>query len=142
RIVALVVDDLGISWESMAQIRAQVRKFIDQASPNDLIAIIRTGGDVGSLQQFTNDKRVLQSAWDHLRWNPCSRAGIHVFEPAGSIQGSNRGLCSEQVTYGTLKALSFIVQGMRYLPGRKSIVLFSDSANPRSATVGLRRNQT
>ena len=126
RIVALVIDDLGISWESMAQIRAQVRKFIDQASPNDLIAIIRTGGDVGSLQQFTNDKRVLQSAWDHLRWNPCSRAGIHVFEPAGSIQGSNRGLCSEQVTYGTLKALSFIVQGMRYLPGRKSIVLFSD----------------
>lgn len=125
RIVALVIDDLGISWETMAQVRTQVKKFIDQAPPNDLIAIIRTGGDVGSLQQFTNDKRVLQSAWDRLRWNPCSRAGLHVFQPVGSL-GTNEGLCSQYVINGTLKALNFIVKGMRYLPGRKSMVVFSD----------------
>jgi len=125
RIVALVVDDLGLSWETMAEVRAQVKKFIDQAPPNDLIAIIRTGGDVGSLQQFTNDKRVLQNAWEHLKWNPCSRAGLHVFQPVGAL-GTNAGLCSQYVINGTLKALSFIVKGMRYLPGRKSIVLLSD----------------
>jgi len=125
RTIALVVDDLGISWESMAQVKAQIKKFIDELSPNDLVAIIRTGGDVGALQQFTNDKRVLQSALDRLHWNPCSRAGIHVFQPAGST-GPDSALCSQYVMNSTIKSLKFILKGMSFLPGRKSMVLFSD----------------
>src|SRR5215471_5282715 len=42
RVVALVVDDLAISSETMARVRKQVQKFVDEASPDDLIAIIRT----------------------------------------------------------------------------------------------------
>ncbi len=125
RTVALVIDDLGISWDSIAQIRSQVRKFLDQLSPNDLVAIIRTGGDVGSLQQFTNDRRLLLNAVDHLRWNPCSRSGLHVFAPAGSI-GDNTNICSQYVLNSTIKSLRFILKGMSDLPGRKSMVLFSD----------------
>jgi VWFA-related protein len=125
RIVALVVDDLGISWEGISPLRTQIRKFLDTLAPNDLVAIIRTGGDVGALQQFTNDRRVLQAAVDHLRWNPCSRAGMHVFAPIGSL-GSNTGLCSQYVINSTFKSLQFIVRGMRDLPGRKSLVFFSD----------------
>jgi len=124
RVMALVVDDLGISWESMARVRTQVKKFIDEMSPNDLLAIIRTGGDVGALQQFTNDKRVLQSALDRLKWNPCSRAGIHVFQPVGSDMGSS--ICSQYVMNGSLKSLKFILKGMSLLPGRKSMILLSD----------------
>src|ERR1041384_198826 len=125
RIVALVVDDLGISWEGISPLRAQIRKFLGTLAPNDLVAIIRTGGDVGALQQFTNDRRVLQAAVDHLRWNPCSRAGMHVFAPIGSL-GPNTGLCSQYVINSTFKSLQFIVRGMRDLPGRKSLVFFSD----------------
>ena len=125
RTIALVIDDLGISFESMPQLRRQVKKFLDELSPNDLVAIIRTGGDVGALQQFTNDRRVLENAVDRLRWNPCSRSGIHIFQPVGSL-GTNTALCSESITYSTLKSLSFIVKGMKYLPGRKSLVVFSD----------------
>jgi len=40
--------------------------------PEDLVAIIRTGGGVGALQQFTTDKRVLYAAIEKLRWNPAS----------------------------------------------------------------------
>lgn len=123
RTVALVVDDMGISFESMARLRGQIRKFIAELAPNDLVAIIRTGGDVGSLQQFTNDKRVLQGAADHLRWNPCSRSGLYVFQPAGAI--SNTSICSQPVSR-TLNSLRFILKGMSYLPGRKSLVIFSD----------------
>lgn len=125
RIIALVVDDLGISFEMMTTVRNQVGKFLDTLAPNDLVAIIRTGGDVGALQQFTNDRRVLQAAVDRLRWNPCSRAGIHVFAPVGSL-GSNTGLCSQLVINSTLRSLQFIVKGMHELPGRKSLVFFSD----------------
>ena len=129
RTIAFVVDDLGLSHESISRVRGQLRKFIaEQAQPNDLIAIIRTGGEMGALQQFTNDKRILGRAVDLLRWNHCSRVGISVFTPAG------RGPFSQSIpacgyrSYGsTLNSLRFIVDSMGQLPGRKSLVLLSDS---------------
>ena len=54
RTVAIVVDDLGMSFQSMANLRTYLTKFLNEnVRPNDLIAIIRTGGEVGALQQFT-----------------------------------------------------------------------------------------
>jgi VWFA-related protein len=59
RIVALVVDDLGLSNESVAPLKKQLRNFIDtQMQIKDLVAIVRTGGEMGALQQFTTDKRL------------------------------------------------------------------------------------
>jgi VWFA-related protein len=125
RIVAFVVDDLAMSFESMAQARHQLRKYIDeQLQPNDLVAIIRTGGEVGSLQQFTNDKRLLHGAIDHLKWNPCSRTGISVFAPVGS--GNFVASCGGMDIGNSLSAFRFVLKGMRYLPGRKSMLIFSD----------------
>jgi VWFA-related protein len=84
RTIAIVVDDLGLSFESMSQTRRQLRKFItEQLQPNDLVAIIRTSGEIGALQQFTNDQRLLTRAVDQLRWNVCSRVGISVFPRYG-----------------------------------------------------------
>ena len=126
RTTAFVVDDLGISAESMGQVRKQLRKFVaEQLQPNDLVAIIRTGGEMGALQQFTNDKRVLTRAVDQLRWNMCNRVGFGVFTPIGSGSGVN--LCGRNAMYGTLKSLRFIIDAMGFLPGRKSLVLMSDS---------------
>lgn len=128
RTIAVVVDDLGMSFESIAHARKHLRKFLEDLAPNDLVAIIRTGGELGALQQFTNDRRVLQNAINQVRWNPCSRAGIFVFAPAGTPEGAdlNSGLCSRGNTFSTMKALRFIVRGMGDLPGRKSLVLLSD----------------
>ena len=65
RTMAIVVDDLGMSAESMGLARNQLRKFIaDKMQPNDLVAIMRTSGESGALQQFTNDKRLLNRAVD------------------------------------------------------------------------------
>lgn len=139
RTIAIVVDDFGLSAESMGRIRGQLRKFIaEQAQPNDLIAIIRTGGEVGALQQFTNDKRILGRAVDMLRWNPCSRAGIHVIPSVGG--GSSIPYCGYRTYNQTLKALRFIIDSMGQLPGRKSMVLLSDSL-PRESQDELTRVQ-
>lgn len=131
RTLALMVDDLGMSFESMARVRKQIGKFLDQLAPMDLVAIIRTGGEVGSLQQFTNDRRVLQSAVNHLRWNPCSRVGIQVLAPERpkEIDVGESGLqCSRGTNMGsTLGTTKFVLEGMRDLPGRKSMILFSDN---------------
>jgi hypothetical protein len=82
--MAFVVDDLGLSAQSVTEVRKQLRKYLAELQPNDLVAIIRTGGEVGALQQFTSDRRVLNRAVDRLRWNPCSRVGLFIFQPAGA----------------------------------------------------------
>lgn len=127
RTVALVVDDLGISMESIGPLKIQLRKFIDQQmQPNDLVAIIRTGGEVGALQQFTTDKRLLHRAVERLRRHTCSRMGTTVFQRVGAADRGTR-ICSQDALKLSARALSFIVQGLGELPGRKSMVVFSDS---------------
>jgi VWFA-related protein len=128
RTIALIIDDLGMAFQSIADARREARKFInEQLAPNDLVAIIHTSGEVGALQQFTTDRRVLYNAIDRIRWYPCSRAGLNVFTSPGTEPTRSDAPCGgTRNLYGTLQALKFIVEGMRELPGRKSLVLMSD----------------
>jgi VWFA-related protein len=85
RTIAVVVDDLGMSFESIAYARDALRKFVyQQVSPGDLVAIIRSGAGIGALQQFTADKRQLYAAIDSLHWNLQGTGGISAFEPITS----------------------------------------------------------
>lgn len=133
RTIALVVDDLGLSAESMSQVRRQLRKFVaEKIGPNDLVAIIRTGGVMGALQQFTNDRRMLDKALEQVRWNICGRVGISVLPRIGPLEpmqtSSVYGPCGGAASVGnTLRALRFILDAMGELPGRKSMIIFSDS---------------
>jgi VWFA-related protein len=147
RTMALVVDDLGLSFESTSYVRDALRKFVnEQMQPNDLVAIIRTSAGMGALQQFTSDKRQLHAAIDRVKWNLSGRGGVSVFAPlegkdlasGGDPDAERRARDRENVTaeledfreeifaVGTLGALNFVVRGMRELPGRKSVLLMSD----------------
>ena len=127
RTIAFVVDDLGLSAESMGQVRRQLRKFVaEQLQPNDLVAIMRTSGELGALQQFTTDRRVLNRAVDQLRWNICSRVGINLFPRIGA-DVLEEARCGFGSYLKTLRALRFILDAMGELPGRKSMVYMSDS---------------
>jgi VWFA-related protein len=147
RTVALVVDDLGLSFESTYFVRRALKKFVDeQLQPGDLVAIVRTGGGMGALQQFTSDKRQLYAAIERVRWNPQGRGGVGAFTPfATSAAETARQQLEEQglerprpeaedidqfrediFSVGTLGAVNYVVRGMRDLPGRKSIMLMSD----------------
>jgi VWFA-related protein len=146
RTIALVVDDLGLSFESTYFVREALKKFIDQQmQPDDLVAIIRTGGGIGALQQFTSDKRQLYAAVEKVKWNLSGRGQISTFAPIGGdpLGGALSGDAADGVpdrqtsedidqfredlfAVGTLGALNYIVRGLRELPGRKSIVLISD----------------
>lgn len=133
RTVALVVDDLGLSFESTVAVREALKKFVDeQMLPGDLVAIIRTGAGMGALQQFTADKRQLYAAIERVRWNMLGRGGTSAFTPIGQDPSELAGndsvddLRTEIYSVGTLGALNFVVRGLRDLPGRKSVILFSD----------------
>lgn len=158
RTLAIVVDDLGMSFQSMANLRQYLQKFLNEGlGPNDLVAIIRTGGEVGALQQFTSDRRMLASAVADLKWNPCSRVGASVLSPERSLiagiapepqmQGRvppDRSPSSAQVDRPTvgnesnacsvgssanysINAIRFVLRGMGDLPGRKSLMIISDN---------------
>lgn len=151
RTVALVVDDLGLSFSSIDVVRSALKKFVDeQMQPGDLVAIIRTSRGAGALQQFTSDKRILYAAIKRVRWSPNGSGGVSAFAPyettlkeqmsGGSLvesvpQGSlderesNREfdqIREDFFTVGTLGAVNYLLTGMRELPGRKAVVLFSD----------------
>jgi VWFA-related protein len=61
RILAFIVDDLTIRVEDLVFIRGMLTDFLDnQMQATDLIAIVRTVGGKGLLQQLTNDKALLK----------------------------------------------------------------------------------
>ena len=75
-----MVDDLGLSFESIGILRRALKKFVDeQIQPGDLVAIIRTAGGAGVLQQFTSDKRQLHAAIERVKYNLMGRADVSAF---------------------------------------------------------------
>ncbi|MCY7376127.1 MAG: VWA domain-containing protein [Pyrinomonadaceae bacterium] len=147
RTVALVVDDLSLSFQSTYYVQRSLKKFVnEQMQDGDLVAIIRTGAGIGALQQFTSDKRQLLAAIEKVRWNPVGTGNVGAFAPIQSSSGDTPnysgsddeedggdGGAAEFNSFresvfatGTLGAVNFIIRGMKNLPGRKSVMLFSD----------------
>ena len=134
RTIAVIVDDLGLSFDSIHQTRSALKKFVDQAQPDDLVAIIRTGGGVGALQQFTSDKRQLYAAIERIKWYPIGRGGVTAFAPISNSnlsesEGANitvDAFRDEVLTVGTLGAIQYVIRGLNELPGRKSVILLAD----------------
>ncbi len=151
RTIALVVDDLFLSFESAPSTRRALKKFVDeQMIEGDFVAIVRTGAGTGALQQFTSDKSILYAAIEGVKWNPNGMGGLSAFAPIrptfqqmvtaeGSAEKTSAGEGSpdqfgglnnaRSMVTGTMGALRYIVEGMTKLPGRKSVIMFSEGWN-------------
>ena len=142
RTIAFVIDDLRMSFDGIRFTKETLKKFLDeQLQPHDLVVIIRTAGGSGSLQQFTSDPRQLEAAVEKLKWVPRIGNSAQAFETIRSetIKVPERNMLDDTnelddlnqmrkdlFAVGTLGTLNYVIQGMREMPGRKSIVLFSD----------------
>jgi VWFA-related protein len=156
RIFAFVVDDLTIRFEDLVYVRQMLLGFVDnQMQPTDLVAIVRTVGGRGQLQQFTADKDILRRAISMLTPSPhpfsafnnpssgsddarrlvaqfiganSETAGAGAFDSAGDpidISSASDDANKTLRAYMSLGTASFIVDGLRQLPGRKSMILIS-----------------
>ncbi|HKR12579.1 MAG TPA: VWA domain-containing protein, partial [Pyrinomonadaceae bacterium] len=126
RRIAIVVDDYALSMQSMANVRRQLRKFIDeQLHPNDLIAIIRTSQARREMPQLTNDKTRINRAWEQVIWNQCSRIGIKSTARVGDMgqAGCGPGVASFDESVYSIRA---IVAALGRVPGRKAMIVFSE----------------
>jgi VWFA-related protein len=137
RTIALVVDDFGLSYESMTPVRHAIQKWIEEEmQPNDLVALVMTGGGEGALQQFTNDKRLLYAAVNRIQYNVASRVGTTSLSGISTSSSSSSGDFAPPnprqerdliYTTFTLQSVQDVVNGLKNLPGRKDLILFSES---------------
>ena len=73
RTVFFFIDDLKLSTESMHQARQLLTRFVTrEMRQNDRAAIASTTGQIGFLQQLTDNKTVLNAAIDKLKARPRS----------------------------------------------------------------------
>ncbi|MGI9034715.1 MAG: VWA domain-containing protein [Pyrinomonadaceae bacterium] len=151
RAYAIVVDDLGLSFSNIYFVKETLKKFVnEQMQDGDLVAILRVGGGLGALQSFTSDKRQLLAAIDKIRWNIQGRTSVNSYaaiepsfgESIAALKGkdtaseniqrdkaaeSEREIARQSnIAVGSLGALSYVIRGMSDLPGRKSIMFFSE----------------
>jgi VWFA-related protein len=131
RVIALVVDGLGLSFANTNRIREAVKKWIDEEmQPGDLVAVILTDQGLGSLEQFTDDKQMLQAAADRIRWGVGGRVGSTSFSPVSGIPGLSplqEEERSRRLMMGSLGAIRYVVNGLETLPGRKNLIFFSEN---------------
>jgi VWFA-related protein len=67
RVFAFVIDDLTVPFQDLAYVRQALTDFVDnQMQEGDLVAIVRTVGGKGMLQQFTSDRQLLRRAISQL----------------------------------------------------------------------------
>lgn len=119
RTIVLMVDDLGLSFESMAAVRDALRRFVrEQLQPGDLVALCRTSG---GFLQFTSDRRLLLAEVEGLRWNPRSMTA-----PTGLSGQEAPAVLREAFVAGTLGGIGAVVDAMRRWPGRKAVFVLTD----------------
>ena len=150
RTIALVVDDYGLSFESIYFTKRTLRKFVaEQMQEGDLVAIMLTGQSIGTLANFTTDKRVLNAAIDRVRYNLMGTGGSTAQDPIDpTMTEMLKGLGDPFITdadvendrkfqdafkdfrAGTIAepfaTMSYAVSKLKEMPGRKSVILFSD----------------
>lgn len=148
RVIAFVVDDVTIPSEDMARTRQMLSEFVETKMQNgDLVAIVRTVGGLGLLEQFTSDRQILRRAIAQL--------GVRSIPPHLAFGGPEAGRLSSPPTpfsdgtgeqtigsntefegpsEGTnqvpravlaLSVSNALVDSLRQVPGRKNLILLS-----------------
>ena len=130
RTIALLVDDLRMSFEGIHHAREALHAFVDrQMQPGDLVAVLSTSGKVTALQPFTTDKKQLHAAINRLRyllWAGGARGVTAALGAPGEDDAVLGAVRQRRFNVGMLGTIRYVTRGMRGLPGRKSVVLFSE----------------
>jgi VWFA-related protein len=140
RTVVFVVDDLTLASETLVSLRPVLRDLVRRLDPHDRAAILRTGA-VPRQVALISDRDALASQVDALRWNPASgryktiepiEFGLEaqVLGAVGLSPKPGAELEKERQVFhakNALQLLDLLTTGLAAHPGRKAIVLLSDS---------------
>jgi VWFA-related protein len=104
RAVVVVIDEFDLKITDFLSMQQALSRYVEQSlQPGDLVALIRTSGGSGALQQFTGDRDLLRLAVRRMTWKPAVPLADRLLKPV----------------------LIRAAQAMAGYPGRKSIVVIS-----------------
>jgi VWFA-related protein len=130
RVLAVVVDDLSLSFRSTVDTRKMLTQFLERdAAPGDLVAILRTSGGAGTLQQFTTDRRLLTAAIEKVQWvGRLARfaPGVEARRMPLGDDDLDEQMAADLLVEGSIGALNYALRGVESLPGRKVVVFVSE----------------
>ena len=131
RTIALIVDDLRMSFESLARTRTGLGRFIDEhLRSEDLVSLVTTSGDA---TPFTFRRAELRATASRLRYSPFGRSAsildpMSIFSPFG-LDGAFSEMeefSERSFAVGALGRVEDVVDAVRTQPGRKAVILVSD----------------
>ncbi len=127
RVIAVVVDDLRMSFGSVYSARRGIGEFFDrQFQPGDLGMIVTTSG--AGVSQLTYSPRVLKAASSRLRFSLWNVQAASALAPIDGVDDSGLGDNFLERTFAesAIRRVADAINAVRKLPGRKSVVLVSE----------------
>jgi VWFA-related protein len=120
RTIVFLFDDLGLSFFGSAAARSALQKFASEPfAPGDHVALVRTSMDAGTYT-FYGSNQELAAAVTELRYDLRSNRGEG---PAGTLLTA----AMRQDSFARrIAVLVGTIDGLRWLPGRKAVVLLSE----------------
>lgn len=128
RVIFFFVDDVHLSGEGLSRARAVLTHFVDkEMTAKDQVAIVSTSGQIGFLQQLTDNKVVLREAVSRLnyKYNPettASQVSISEVDANLVANHSDRGLFAylmeatmKEFQTGAANAATIVVNRVRQI---------------------------
>lgn len=129
RVIAMVVDDLRMSFSSMYYARRGLGQFLDeQFRPGDLAMLLTTAGPSGSVR-LTFSPATLKAAVNRLRYTMWDTWLGSALDPVNdTFRGFDRTDSFIEGTFATsaIDRIRQTIEALTPLPGRKSVVLVSE----------------
>jgi VWFA-related protein len=122
RLIFFFVDDLHLSGESLARGRKALLHFIEnQLNPEDRAAIVSSSGQIGFLQQLTDNSAVLHEAIDRLNYKKSTETY------AGSTRISE--YVASQIESGNRRLFAYLMESVKIEYGMGMGSLRGDHGN-------------
>ena len=128
RVIAVVVDDLRMSFESIYYARRGIGQFFDrQFQPGDLGMLVTTSG--AGVSQLTYSPKVLKAASSRLRyslWNMQAASALAPIDGVIGFDGAEGNYLERTFAESAILRIADAINAVKKLPGRKSVVLVSE----------------
>jgi VWFA-related protein len=149
RVIFFFIDDVHLAPENLIRARNSLRSFVDnEMRQNDQVAIVSTSGQIGFLQQLTENRGVLREAIARLnnQRNPEAYAGkvpISEYDAAQVSEHFNRELFTYLVEATVAEFQTDLVTAAANVINRVHQVGFNSrtaTSNTMGALLGLMRS--
>jgi VWFA-related protein len=131
RVIGIIVDDSRMTFESVYRTRMGLRRLVDeQLEPADLVTVVTTSGMRGTSWPFTFSRPELRAAVTRLRfslWNASAAGALEPLEHTFDVLPTPfERFREEHFAVNALNRIADVIEAVRELPGRKTVLLVSE----------------